>query len=114
MFMFITELPQMPSILEGITIQHEYCVSSKREEKQAGCYIFDFPNEESCLTSTYSFVYGLFFPPTIPFSTNQPEIINFSKKLFDGCQPLGEFEENVLNQTFERVIKKVPLRLNRK
>ena len=112
--MFVTELPQAPSILEGRTIQNEYYVPQKRYEKQFGYYIFDFPKEESCLTNSYSFVYGLFFPPSIPFSANQPETIKLSQKLFAGSTPLGEFEEDILNRTFERVIKKVPLRLNRK
>lgn len=53
-------------------------------------------------------------PTEKTFSDNQPIILSYANQIFEGSRPLSEFEEMVLTQTINRLVKREPSKSHRR
>lgn len=91
------------NIFDCISLKTEYTIPVKNTEV-IDYMVTVFPREEK--VSGFQFVYGLFNQLPIAFSQNQHLILNAANELFSNSSPLDQFEQNVLNTTFNRMVKK--------
>ena len=99
------------NIFDCVALKTEYAVPVKNTEV-IDYMVTVFPREEK--VSGFQFVYGLFNSSPIAFSQNQHLVLNVANELFANSSPLDLFEQNVLNTTFNRTVKKVPTLPGRK
>ena len=100
---YITDIPQQNvNIFDCISTNNQIFIPEKKS------VIIDYlvsvyPRNDNL--NDFSFVYGLFETKDVAFSRNQDVILNLATLMFSGSVPLDDFEQKVLNKTFERTLK---------
>jgi hypothetical protein len=108
----LTDIPESRlNIFDCLSIKTEYTIPIKNTEV-IDYMVTVFPREEK--VNGFQFVYGLFNQSQIAFCQNQPSVLNLANELFANSMPLDQFEQSVLNDTFNRIVKKVPTLSGRK
>jgi hypothetical protein len=110
---FITDIPESVSPFDCLNNDSEYRYEVKNKMELIDYFVTEYPRIDPDAPTLFSFIYGLFDRNPFPFSLNQSDIISIANNLFEGARPLSEFEEKVLGNTFNRLIKKEPTRPNR-
>lgn len=95
---------------------HQYAevrIVEKKEDPVFGYWVTDFPQGNN---SKLNFMPFLSNSVSIEkaFSDNQPTILSYANKIFEGSRPLSEFEEMVLTQTINRLAKREPSKAHRR
>lgn len=76
-------------------------------------FITEFPRITDEDTPLQRFAFTFFENDKVAFSPNQDSIAILSNELFSGSKTLGEFEQLILNRTYEKSLRTEPLRPNR-
>lgn len=111
--LFINDIPENICLFDCLNNDSEYRYEVKNKTELIDYYVTEYPRTDPNAPSIFSFIYGLFDRNQMSFSINQVDIIGLANKLFEGAQPLSNFEEKVLGDTFNRLIKKDATRPNR-
>jgi hypothetical protein len=100
----LTDIQQTgTNIFDCISLKTEYSIPVKNTEV-IDYMVTVFPREEKI--SGFQFVYGLFNQSPVAFSQNQHLVLGVANELFANSSPLDHFEQKVLNNTFNRTVKK--------
>jgi len=111
-FPFLTEIPEHnSSLFDCVSSKNEIVVKSNKTELLDYMVTSYLRNER---IDSFSFVHGLFESNKAAFSVNQNAVLHFASQLFSNSEPLSNFESNVLNKTFNRLIKVKPTLSGRK
>lgn len=108
----LSDIPQNnQNLFDYVSISYETKVKSNTTE------ILDYmltiyPRNEN--TRTFNFVHGIFDKSYVAFAENQSDIIDIAGKLFSNSESLQKFESDILNKTFNRLIKSSPTLSGRK
>ncbi len=109
---FVTDIPQQDlNIFDYISIKNKIFIPAK-ESDLIDYMVTVYPRNE--YRNDFPFVYGLFESKDMAFAKNQDVIINIASVMFAESFPLNEFEQKVLNNTFNRSIKAYPTLPGRK
>jgi len=109
---FITDIPQQDlNIFDYISIKNEIIVPAK-ESDLLDYMVTVFPRNE--YRNDFPFVYRLFEAKDSAFAKNQDVILNIANVMFADSFSLNEFEQKVLNNTFNKSIKTKPTLSGRK
>lgn len=102
----LTDIQQTgTNIFDCVSLKTEYAIPVKNTDV-IDYMVTVFPREEK--VSGFQFVYGMFNQLPVAFSQNQHLVLNVANELFANSTPLNQFEQNVLNSTFNRTVKMKP------
>jgi len=112
MFIDTPPYPVDYSLFQSISIENETKKISQPRTEMLNYFITEYPRLDNDI-NPFSFVHGLFENKNLAFAYNQANILNVASNMFSGSVTLNDFEQNVLNATFNRLSKRKPTRPNR-
>jgi hypothetical protein len=99
------------SMFDCVSAKNEYVVKSTSTEL-LDYMVTLYPRNENI--GVFDFVYGFINYTHVAFAKNQSDVIHLATEMFANSEPLGDFESNILNKTFRRLIKVHPTLSGRK
>ena len=108
----ITDYNRPNNLFSCIIINDERQIISSKIEL-LNPFITEFPRITEEDTPLQQFAFTFFENDQVAFSTNQDSIAILSNELFGGSKTLGEFEQMILNKTYEKSLRAEPSRPNR-
>lgn len=112
MFLDTPLSPPNYNMFQSVTIETEIKNTPRSSTAMLNYFITEYPRLQNDI-NPFSFVYGLFENKNLTFADNQPAILNIATEIFSDTINLTNFEQSVLNATFNRLIKRKPTRPNR-
>ncbi|WP_421941913.1 hypothetical protein [Pedobacter sp.] len=102
-----------PSMFSCVSMEQESVLVAPAKTEVLDMFVTEFPrfSDEDIPQTQFAFLY--FEQDKVDFLKYQDTIQHLSKGLFGDTQLLSEFEQNVLNQTFQKSLKAKPTRPNR-
>lgn len=98
-------IPDNRSLFDCVSIPNEVRVKATTTEV-LGYMISESPHSESI--PTFDYVYGLYNHNDIAIASNQSLIIKLSTEIFADSVQLSAIESDILNFTFNQMIKTTP------
>jgi hypothetical protein len=112
---FVTDIQKIElnvNPFDCLTMQKEVRQITKERQAPSSYFVTYFPRYPE-FANPFQFVYGLFDFDKVAFSPNQLSVLNLANEMFNYSISLSKFEEEVLNYTFNRLVKKNPSLPNR-
>lgn len=109
--MFVTQDMQSSSgVFESVSMEVSFVEQPKYTSEQPTYYVTEQPRNTD-VTTSYSFVFGLFEKPVgISFFPNQPTIIEIASAMFEDSSYLQSEDQKMLNEIFVQSLKNTPSR----
>lgn len=99
--------------LDCLRLSNEQHQVYYKEAELVNYFVTEYPRFQNNDLNKISFAYSYFVENNIAFSVNQDKLLSLSNFLFSNTEPLGLFEQKVLNQTYKKSLRKTPSRPNR-
>jgi hypothetical protein len=114
MFPYINDT-NAAKLIDSLAINRhaEVRVVDKKEEPIFGYWVTD-PLLGNGNKLSFTPFLSAYVPSRNAFSDNQPTILSYANQIFEGSRPLSEFEEMVLAQTINRLVKREPSKSHRR
>lgn len=109
---FINEIPQ-GNLFECLSNEEEYKYTVEERTELVDYFVTEFPRYDAGTNNLFSFVYGLFDKKAVALADNQADITSLSNHIFSNSRSLSQIEQQILDNTFNRLVKKTPSRPNR-
>lgn len=111
--------PLMPTayqanIFSSITLENDQAYVPTKKVELLDIYVTEFPRLSAEDLPATQFAFTYFEHDKVDFLKYQDSIQSISKELLGHTQPLTEFEQSVLNQSFKKALKSSPSRPNRR
>lgn len=102
-----------PSMFSCVSMENESVSVSSVKTEVLDMFVTEFPrvSDEDIPQTQFAFLY--FEQDNVDFLKYRDTIQHLSKDLFSDTKLLSDFEQNVLNQTFQKALKTKPTRPNR-
>lgn len=110
--------PLIPSVYQAnifssISLENEQTYVATKKVELLDIYVTEFPRLSEDDLAPTQFAFSYFEHDKVDFLKFQDSIQSISKELLGHTQPLSEFEQTVLNQSFKKALKSAPSRPNR-
>lgn len=101
------------NLLECIHLRSEQQQVFYNEAELVNYFVTEYPRFQNKELNQIGFAYSYFVDNNIAFSVNQGKLLSLSNFLFSETEPIGSFEQKVLNETYKKSVRRTPSRPNR-